>query len=202
MSDTSVRFDAVLCDLDGVIRHWDSGMEKLDRAYGLAEGTLAGFAFAPDRLRPAITGRVSDSEWRAQVAADLADTCGSTDRANELVAEFSALRGRVDEDVLSLIFSVRQKTPVVLVTNQTTSLESDLPAIGLADAFDAVVNSARVGFAKPDERIFRFAAQRAGTTLDRCLFVDDEKQNVDAASALGMTAIHYTGIDTLRAAIG
>lgn len=47
-------------------------MLAVDRRYGLPEGTLAGTAFHPDHLLPAITGRVTDEEWRAGVAAALA----------------------------------------------------------------------------------------------------------------------------------
>ena len=68
-------FDALLVDLDGVLRRWPD-MEDLDLAHDLPAGTLAAAAFAPARLRPAITGDCTDGQWRAAVAADLAATCG------------------------------------------------------------------------------------------------------------------------------
>ncbi|WP_199826291.1 hypothetical protein [Streptomyces sp. SBT349] len=63
-------FDAVLCDIDGVLRIWDPGiMPGLDRAYGLPPGTVAAAAFGPERLLPAVTGAVRDEEWREGGAA-------------------------------------------------------------------------------------------------------------------------------------
>ncbi|MGP4019808.1 HAD-IA family hydrolase [Saccharopolyspora sp. 5N708] len=64
-----------------------------------------------------------------------------------------------------------------------------------------VVNSARVGTAKPDPHIYRVAAARAGAPAARCLFVDDTLQNVEAARGLGMQALHHQNPTQLREAL-
>ncbi|MFE2475037.1 HAD-IA family hydrolase [Streptomyces sp. NPDC059389] len=200
MSDSP--FDAVLCDFDGVLRLWDpDGMTALDRSAGLPEGTLAAAAFRPGLLGAAVTGAISDDHWRAQTASDLAGVCGSADRAAELVEKWSALTGRVDRAVLDLLAGVRGRVPVVLVSNATTRLEDDLVALDLADAFDAVLNTARLGAAKPDPRVFEAAARLAGADPRRCLFVDDTLGHVSAARAVGMTGHHYRSADLLRSVI-
>ena len=66
---------------------------------------------------------------------------------------------------------------------------------------DDVVNSARVGIAKPDPRILELAAARAGVRPERCLFVDDGPENVEAAAALGMRAVRYRGPADLEEAL-
>jgi putative hydrolase of the HAD superfamily len=195
-------FDALLCDLDGVLRRWDpQAMPALDRAYGLAAGTLAATAFDPRHLEPAITGQVTDEQWRDAVAEDLAGPCGSLDRARALVADWAALEATVDPDVLALLASARRRVPVVLVTNATSRLEDDLGRLDLTDAVDAVVSSADLGVAKPDPHIYLITARVAGVRPARCLFVDDTKANVAAAHALGMTGLHYREPDQLRAAL-
>ncbi|GAA2744985.1 HAD-IA family hydrolase [Kitasatospora cinereorecta] len=193
-------FEAVLCDLDGVLRLWDpDGMTGLDRQYGLPEGSLAAAAFRAERLLPAVTGAVTDEQWRAAVAGDLAEPCGSAGRAAELVAAWGRQANEVDHEVLALLTAVRRRMPVVLVSNATTRLERDLTALGLDTAVDAVVNTARIGVAKPDERVYRIAAERAGVPPQRCLFVDDTPANVVAARAVGMTGHHYRDPAGLRA---
>src|SRR5512142_1175161 len=166
-------FDAVLCDLDGVIRHWlpEDGLES---RYGLPAGAIAAAAFVPARLLPAITGEVTDEQWRDAVAGDLAAACGSASRARVLLGAWGSVSAcRVDEAVVALLARVRRSVPVVLVSNATTRLEADLAELGLARAVDLVVNSARVGAAKPDRRIYLAAARAAGAPAGRCLFVDD-----------------------------
>ncbi|OKH99344.1 hydrolase [Streptomyces sp. CB02923] len=198
----TLLFDAVLCDFDGVVHLWDpDGMSALDRSWGLPEGTLAGTAFEDALLSAAVTGHLSDEQWRHRVAEILAPVCGSPERARDLVAAWSALTGRVDTDVVELLAALRGKVPVVLVSNATTRLEAYLAEAGLTDAFDAVVNSARVGAAKPDPRLFRAAARRAGADERRCLFVDDTAGHVAAARAAGMTGLHYQHIGQLREAV-
>ena len=196
----AIPYDVLLCDIDGVLRHWPDA-DELERVNGLPVGALAASAFAPARLEPAITGAVTDEEWRAGVAADLAETFGSVPRADAAVAAWSALVPRVDLDVVRLLADARPAATIVLVTNATTRLEADLAGQGLDGVADLVVNSARVGIAKPDPRIFHIAAERAGSSVDRCLLIDDTQVNVVAARSVGMTAQHYRTIDDLRSAL-
>lgn len=97
---------------------------------------------------------------------------------------------------------IREHVPLVLVTNATLGLENDLELPGLSDLADHVVSSARVGVVKPDREIYRIAAERAGAGTDRCLFIDDRLENVEAAVALGMTGVHYRGPEDLHTVWG
>jgi putative hydrolase of the HAD superfamily len=57
-----IAIKALLIDLGGVIRTWRSQDDPdTERAYGLLPGAIRRVAFAPERLLPAITGRVTDS---------------------------------------------------------------------------------------------------------------------------------------------
>ncbi|MFJ7775819.1 HAD-IA family hydrolase [Streptomyces yangpuensis] len=197
---TERPYDAVLCDIDGVIRHWPAA-DALERANGLHPGALAAAAFAPGRLRPAVTGRITDEQWRDAVAADLADTCGSRERALAAVRDWSELVPAVDQEVVTLLRDVREVASVALVSNATTRLEQDLERQGLAGLADCVVNTARIGVAKPDPQVYRIAAERLGVTVGRCLFVDDTAVNVVAAREVGMSALHYRRIGDLRRAL-
>lgn len=191
---------AVLCDIDGVVRHWPA-VDAIEHAHGLPPGALFAIAFGPDRLTPVITGRVTDEQWRTEIADELARACGSADTARAVVAAWTALEARVDDAVVALLTRVRTVARVVLVSNATTRLEADLARLGLSGLADAVVNTARIGFAKPDPRVYRHAAARAGVPAGRCLFVDDTEANVAAARDAGMTGLHYRGYGDLRDAL-
>jgi putative hydrolase of the HAD superfamily len=185
-------FDAVLCDVDGVLRHWPSN-DALEAAHGLAPGAFAATAYAPQRLLPAITGEVSDEQWRASVATGLVDEghCATPAAARAVVAQWSSTRPRLDEDVLVLLQLAREIVPVALVSNATTRLEADLTDLGLAEFSEHVVNTSRIGCAKPDPRVLEHAARHVGVPVERCLFVDDTWEHVESARELGMTAVHF-----------
>lgn len=194
-------FDAVLCDIDGVLRHWPS-VEPIERANGVAPGTLYAAAFAPHRLQPVITGQVTDAQWRTFVVEDLAGRGGLTaETARALVADWSTLRPGADENAVALLELAREVVPVALVSNATDRLESDLTDIGLGNFTDNLVNSSRIGFAKPDPRVFAYAAERVGVPPRRCLFVDDTAGHVEAARAAGMRAVHFRRIADLDEAL-
>lgn len=90
-----------------------------------------------------------------------------------------------------MLRQVRARVPLILITNATPRLDEDLAALGLTDLADHVVSSAVEGIAKPDPALYRIAAGRAGVPMDRCLFVDDSRENVAAAVALGMSGVHF-----------
>jgi putative hydrolase of the HAD superfamily len=73
---------------------------------------------------------------------------------------------------------------------------ADFPAL-----FDVVVISAEVGMRKPEERIFRHAAQALGLETQECVFIDDVQANIDAAVACGMTGVLHTEAAATAAAL-
>jgi putative hydrolase of the HAD superfamily len=56
-----------------------------------------------------------------------------------------------------------------------------------------VINSARVGLAKPDVRIFHLAAEALGVPTSACVFTDDIPRNVEGARTAGMRAFQFQG---------
>jgi putative hydrolase of the HAD superfamily len=64
------------------------------------------------------------------------------------------------------------------------------------ELFDGVVISGEVGLHKPEPEIFRLGAERIGVPPEHCVFVDDLKENVAGAEAVGMTAVLHRGSDS------
>lgn len=194
-------FDAVLCDVDNVIRVYEPAhLYALERAAGLAEGTTMKVAFAPETVLPLVLGRITPDEWSESILRGLTGLV-----ANGTAVELSTALIRspfhADEAVVALLRRARTHMPLVLVTNTSVQLEEDLESLGLTDLADHVVSSARVGIAKPDRRIYDIAVERAGVPAERCLFVDDTLENVEAAAALGMRTVHYRTPQDLRTAL-
>jgi len=57
------------------------------------------------------------------------------------------------------------------------------------DLFDETVISGDVGMHKPQPEIYRLVCERLGLDPSDCVFVDDLRENVTGAEAVGMTAI-------------
>ena len=59
--------------------------------------------------------------------------------------------------------------------------------------------SCELRIAKPDPAIFTWTCDQLGVRPNEALFIDDRLINVQAAEHLGLHAIHFRGIDQLRA---
>lgn len=79
---------------------------------------------------------------------------------------------------------------LVVVSNADGSVERGLRAAGVRDLLDGVVDSALVGFEKPDPRIFTHALAGAGARPERTLHVGDlYHADVMGARAAGLHAL-------------
>ena len=193
-----MSYRAIIFDLDGVIRLWDAAeTAAIEDRHGLPEGAILAASFVPDLLHRAVCGVIEDEAWRTVVRDALTRAHGPAGDA--AVDDWCRLTGRVDPDMLDLIASLPPGLRTGLLTNATTRLESDLARLGLDGRFDAVISSARLGFAKPDARIFRVAAERLGCSAAECVFTDDKPAFVAAARAAGMHGIAFAGAADLRA---
>ncbi len=190
--------NAILTDLDGVIRIWSPEIHrKAERATGLPEGAIPRAAFSDDLLPLVITGQISDEEWRGRTA-DLLSQDFPEANAKRAVAIWSVSPGEVDLEVLGILQACRKKTQLVLISNATSRLPSDLRRLGIAEDFDYIVNSSEVGSAKPDPGIYFAALDTVGATPEQALFVDDNAGHVAAATRLGIAGHTYAGADGLR----
>jgi len=94
---------------------------------------------------------------------------------------------------------------LLVVSNSDGTVERGLAEVGLRGYFTAVVDSAIVGFEKPDPRIFEHALERAGVSGRRALHVGDlYHADVTGARAAGVNAVlldpfgDWDGVDCER----
>jgi 2-haloacid dehalogenase len=64
--------------------------------------------------------------------------------------------------------------------------------------FDGILISGEARSSKPSRRIFETFLARFGLSADRCVFVDDNAGNVDAAAGVGFDAIRFGSAEQLR----
>ena len=90
-------------------------------------------------------------------------------------------------------------TPLYALSNWSAETfpraQAKFPFLGW---FDGVVISGALRIAKPDPAIYRHLLERFALRAEDTVFIDDAPRNIEAASALGMRAIHFTGAAALR----
>lgn len=190
--------NVILTDLDGVIRIWSPEIHRqAERATGLPEDAIPRTAFSDDLLPLVITGQIPDDEWRRRIV-DLLSKDFPEANAERAVELWSASPGEVNLEVLGILQACRGKAKLVLISNATSRLPSDLRRLGIARDFDHIINSSEVGYAKPDPNIYFAALNAVEATPEQALFIDDKAGHVAAATKLGITGHTYAGTGGLR----
>lgn len=64
--------------------------------------------------------------------------------------------------------------------------------------FEVIVDATYTGILKPDPRAYEAVGQALGLPMAACVFVDDQKRNVDGGIAAGMRTVHFDVADPAR----
>lgn len=140
--------------------------------------------------------------WRRSLLACGVDDAELTGFALEVFAVEERASHRLYDDAQGLLDGLAGTYGLALITNGARESQREkLHAVGISDAFDAVVISAEVGFAKPDRRIFQHALDRLGVSASEAWHIGDSLANdVAGARAIGVRAIWLNRHGTVRTA--
>ena len=61
----------------------------------------------------------------------------------------------------------------------------------LIDLFDVIIDATYTKILKPDSRAYQKCLDELGLGASACVFVDDQKRNVDGAIAVGIPTVHF-----------
>lgn len=87
---------------------------------------------------------------------------------------------------------------VMLLTNVSSQFAEVLEQKGHYAPFELKVLSFEVGSWKPEAKIYQNALEKAGVKPNEAVFIDDQKENVDAAEALGIRGILFHNTEQLK----
>ena len=192
------RFVAAIFDLGGVLIDWDPRYLYRKLFPGDEEGMERFLA------------EVTTNDWNQQMDAGrawheaIAELKELHPDKTELIQAYwdrwPEMLGDVDAEVAQVIRDLRAAgLRVYAISNwsaETFSVaHAMVPELSL---FDDRVISGEERMVKPDPEIFLLACRRFGVEPAEVLFVDDRPENVEAARAVGMTGIQFTGADALR----
>lgn len=183
----------LLLDADGVVQSYVAGWPDAFAAY--VGSRAAEFAARVNLVEaPALAGR---GDFLPALGELLAEFGVAEDAA--IVHDRIWLDIVVDAEVVALVAELRGRgVPVHLASNQRRDrAESILARFGYADRFDRCFFSHALGAVKPDPAYFAALVADLGAEPEDLVFVDDVLANVEAASAAGIDALHWSLADDL-----
>ncbi len=179
---------AVIFDFGGVLwdMRWDVARE-LDRAHGLPRSSVFETLYRCPAWAEIECGIGDPAAWMEGAHRELERRAGRA--LPRLHEEWRKAQALIERNV-ALVPALRPRFRCSILSNADVSLRARLEGeLALHHLFDDIVVSAEVGMAKPAPEIFRLAAERLGLPPAACVFVDDWDRNIEAARAVGMTAV-------------
>jgi HAD superfamily hydrolase (TIGR01509 family) len=193
--DSLVIYRGILLDFGGTLDAdgltWKERFFRLFRDEGV---TLTPAAFDPhfyaadDALVGALPVSLGLRDSVERLATALAARLGCDEPAGRRVAARfvgdALARLEVNRPVLERL---RRRYRLGVVSNFYGNLDAVCDDVGVRSLFDVIVDSTRVGFTKPDPRIFRSAADTLGLSFAEIVFVGDSPaRDMAGARAVGM----------------
>jgi len=199
---------ALVLDFGGVISKTMFETHAVtEQALGLANGTLTWLGpFDPS----------SDELWRAMQRDEISER----EYWNRRSREVGRLVGEDWVDVKTLVQRARGADTSIVIRPEAVrtvmiakafgkklailsneldlfygaDFKTRLPFISL---FDEIVDATYTGILKPDPKSYKILTDRLGLPAEACVFVDDQRRNIDGAVACGLQAVHFDVRDPL-----
>lgn len=197
---------ALILDFGGVItRTLFETHAMTEDALGLPRGTLTWRGpFAPE----------SDPLWQRMQAGGISERGYWAERTREV----AALIGADWQEMSDFVRAARGADPEAVIRPEARAAIAEVKAAGHALAilsneldlfygadfrdrlpfltdFDVIVDATYTGVLKPDPRAYRDCLGRLGLPAGACVFVDDQRRNIDGAEAVGLRAVHFDVTD-------
>jgi putative hydrolase of the HAD superfamily len=146
-------------------------------------------------------GEGHEAGWRALMGHMVAEGTGSTSSmqiATIVEALWTAQPQRnlwrfVPDEARRLLADLEARgVPMVITSNSEGRVAELAEEVGIAKFFSRILDSGRLGFGKPDARIFALAAESLAVPLPHMVHVgDSEKADVVGAKDAGACAIRF-----------
>lgn len=192
----------MVLDFGGVVsRTMFETHDLTEAALGLAKGTLTWRGpFAPDQ----------DPLWRSMQADQITERAYWRTRTQEVAgmiganwSEMSdfvkAARGAdpapvIRPEALRAIDIARAAgVKLAILSNELdlfygTEFRGKLPFLA---HFDVIIDATYTKILKPDPRAYQLCLDQLGLPAEACVFVDDQKRNIEGAIAVGMKTVYF-----------
>ncbi len=179
---------AVIFDMGNVLISWPGAAAYADIQHelGLTDTQLS--AFSKKYLYKLGLGEITEEElWSA--AKEEFNIRDVDVRENLLGRKFES-DGVVFGDVLEFARGLKERgLKIAVLSNTIQPHERIFTSKGATDPFEHIFLSHQVKLRKPDPKIYLHALRELQVEPDESLFVDDLKENVEAAQKLGMHTV-------------
>jgi epoxide hydrolase-like predicted phosphatase len=180
----------IIFDLGGVLVRTEDRIPRqlLAEKFGMTYEEMDSLVYGSPTSKEAGEGKISAEQHKETVLKILGLPLDSFKSFGD---EFWG-GDRLDKKLVEFIGGLRGEYTTALLSNAWDDLRSLLVNLWKIDGiFDHIFISAEVKLAKPDPRIYQHVINELQQDPSEMIFVDDFIENVKAAKAEGLHAIHF-----------
>ncbi|MHB1354836.1 MAG: HAD family hydrolase [Anaerolineae bacterium] len=182
---------AFIFDCGGVVlrARENNVYQQWEERFGYTVGQLSERLWTSDAYRRAEIGQLTEDAFWEEIACALPLTY-----PEQIIELRQDLWGvfELNEKVLAWVDRLRSSYRVVILSNATEVLDDILrDKFQIANRFDMIFNSARLGMAKPDPAIYYEVLSRLGITAGEAVFIDDRAENIASAAMVGLHVLWF-----------
>lgn len=188
-------YKAIFFDADGVlIRSKFLFTEQLERDFGIEIEKM--LPFFTGVFRECSVGKADLKEELAKVIVDW----GWAGTVDELLAYWFSTGTQIDQEVVEYVKSLReQDVRCFMATDQEKYRGEHLEReLGGGKIFERVFYSAGVGCSKKESRFWEYVFEQIHETPGDSLFIDDDKEKVEAVATFGLDTYLYTDLSSFK----
>jgi len=176
---------------------------KVDREYGLPDGTVMSFLRGGDDFALCETGQMSIVDFYDRCVARIAQAHDVRVTPQRLDAMLEACMGEaVRPEMIELVIEIKAAGyQTALLTNIFAERREWLHALLPQGTIDVFGDSSEMGLRKPDPAIYHKLMEMMGRQPEAIAFIDDFAENLVAARALGITGILFESPEQARQAL-
>jgi len=194
-------YDALLFDFGGVIAEIDFGrvVAHWANAAGVPVAQVRDRFSHGEAYQRHECGEIDMAAYSAALRAELGLALDDA----QLIEGWQLVFGDPIEPTVRLVQALAGRVPLYLFSNTNLTHYAYFRrryAQALAP-FDRIFVSHEIGLRKPEPAAFEHVACEIGVPLQRILFLDDTRANVDAAHALGMGTVLVRTPEDVHAAV-
>ena len=201
MSEQLSGIKAIIFDLGKVIidLHYDRTAIQLAKLSGLHVSEIDLLLESSEMLKMFEVGGMSEDKFRSKV-------CGLLNiklEDKEFDTIWNSLLGEISKERLDKLLELKKEFTTFILSNTNTihlkSFNETLQAVhgfeGIRELVHKAYYSHEIGMRKPNSEIYEFVLAEQEFKPQEVLFVDDRKDNIEAADGLGIKTFWNEKID-------
>jgi putative hydrolase of the HAD superfamily len=192
------KFQLVLFDIGEVIVKWrDTWLyHVVSEKFSIPEKTLT--IECEKEIVNLHTGKIHENEFWRKIGKKT-NSLELQKVRKSLIYDIFKEKAKLNIPILKIVQSIQEsKIKVGVLSNLEKTTHTILEEFGLLDRFEFQFYSHKIGFAKPDKRLFKYVLDNVPFSSSEIFFIDDKISNVRIANSIGIKSVQHENAKKLR----